>query len=190
MYKAKILALGPCKSGKTAICNFLSDATESMNSEYHSTRGVRILEFEVPNVPIGGGRMSNCEVELWDVSGDTRFENCWPAIARDVHGVMFVFNPGQPHCEKHLQNWYNYFVGQNNLKDSQCVSFAHHKDPNENRDDPRLPKELSKIPCIHTNLDEESEELRSEFQNFLSSILAGIVEKREQEELNIMNDRH
>jgi len=41
MFKAKILVLGPCESGKTVISNFLSDATETSGGEYHPTQGVR-----------------------------------------------------------------------------------------------------------------------------------------------------
>ena len=47
-YKAKVLLAGPCKTGKTAIANFLADATEVSGSEtdYWPTHVVRILEFE------------------------------------------------------------------------------------------------------------------------------------------------
>ena len=39
-------------------------------------------------------RMAKVDVELWDTSGNLRFDNCWPALAREAHGVMFVFHPG------------------------------------------------------------------------------------------------
>ena len=32
----------------------------------------RILEFEVNGMNIGNGRNASCEVELWDVSGDSK----------------------------------------------------------------------------------------------------------------------
>ena len=38
--------------------------------------------------------MAKVDVELWDTSGDPKFDNCWPALAREAHGVMFVFHPG------------------------------------------------------------------------------------------------
>ena len=34
-----------------------------------------------------------------------RFESCWPAIARDTNGVVFVFNPDQPNHDKELESW-------------------------------------------------------------------------------------
>ena len=48
---------------------------------------------------------------------------------------------------------------------------------------------MSQIPYVHTNLDEDAEAVREEFQNFLGSLLMSMSEKREQEELSIMNSR-
>jgi Rab-like protein 5 len=45
--------------------------------------GVRILEFE-RDVKSKGGRVAKIQVEVWDASGDKKFENCWPAITRNV----------------------------------------------------------------------------------------------------------
>ena len=49
--------------------------------------------------------------------------------------------------------------------------------------------QMSQIPYVHTSLEEDSEELRQEFQNFLGSLIMSMSEKREQEELSIMNSR-
>ncbi len=38
-------------------------------------------------------RNVRADVELWDSSGDVRFQSCWPAIRQDTHGVIFVFDP-------------------------------------------------------------------------------------------------
>ena len=38
--------------------------------------------------------MAKVDVELWDTSGNSKFDGCWPALAREAHGVMFVFHPG------------------------------------------------------------------------------------------------
>ena len=34
-----------------------------------------------------------------------RFEACWPAIAQDAMGVIFVYNPDQPHHDEELEKW-------------------------------------------------------------------------------------
>ncbi|ELU12598.1 hypothetical protein CAPTEDRAFT_104452, partial [Capitella teleta] len=91
------------QSGKTTIANFLADATETSGASYHPTQGCRILEFE--NSVNVNGRSVNAEVELWDVSGDQKFESCWPAIAKDANGVVFVMNPDHPNHDKQLETW-------------------------------------------------------------------------------------
>lgn len=185
MYKAKVLVLGPCQSGKTIISNFLSDATETSGGEYHPTQGCRILEFEATNVNVSG-RYVNAEIELWDCSGDHRFEACWPAIAKDSNGVIFVFNPEMANHDKDLEAWFSYFVEQQTLKDTQCLVLAHHKS-GVGSGDPGLPSMLSNIKCVHSNIDEDGDNLRDDFNRFLGDLLTAISDKREQEELSIMN---
>ena len=48
---------------------------------------------------------------------------------------------------------------------------------------------MSRIRCIHTNVEQEGETLRTEFRNFLSDLLTAVSEKSEQEELGILNSR-
>ncbi|CAG2226253.1 IFT22 [Mytilus edulis] len=116
-------------SGKTVLANFLADATDTSSGEYHPTQGCRILEFETNNF----NSRQNIEVELWDVSGDKKFESCWPAIAKDTNGVLFVYNPDQGSHGQDLAKWHECFVQNQGLKDSQCAVFAHHKPGSSDR---------------------------------------------------------
>lgn len=34
-----------------------------------------------------------------------RFESCWPAIAKDTNGVLFVYNPDQGSHGQDLAKW-------------------------------------------------------------------------------------
>lgn len=61
------------QSGKTCICNYLAEATESSGGEYHPTQGVRILEFEVEGEEETGRTLLLVEVELWDCSGSKQW---------------------------------------------------------------------------------------------------------------------
>ena len=45
---------------------------------------------------------------------------------------------------------------------------------------------MMKVSCIHTNLDDDGDALRDEFQNFVGNLLTFMSDKREQEELNII----
>lgn len=57
----------------------------------------------------------------------SRFETCWPALMKDSHGVVIVFNPDLPSHLKEIEMWYSCFVQQQQLLDSQCLLIAHHK---------------------------------------------------------------
>ncbi|XP_069471117.1 intraflagellar transport protein 22 homolog isoform X3 [Ambystoma mexicanum] len=187
MLKAKVLLVGPSECGKTVLANFLSDATETIGGEYNPTQGVRILEFESSS-----GNMSNkssgCEVELWDCGGDLKFESCWPAMMKDSQGVAIVFNPDLPSHLKELEMWHLSFVHQQRLQDSQCLLLAHHK-PGSGADRGRLilAPSLAKLKLIHSNLDEEPEDVRMEFLKFLEGVVNSMSESRDREEMSIIN---
>jgi len=183
MSKAKVIVIGPPESGKTFLCNFLADATEFSGGEYHPTQGVRILEFETT---ASDSSRSNLDVELWDCSGDRRFEGCWPAMARDASGCIFVYNPDQPNHDKELDIWYDFIIKNHHLKEPQCYVFAHHR-PNTGGESAELSNKFSKIPVVHTNLEEDQDSVRSEFNRFLATLIRAMSSNREQEEQMIMN---
>jgi len=52
------------------------------------------------------GRIIECQsCDLWDVSGDKRYDTCWDAISRGAHGVVLVFNPDEEGQEQELVEW-------------------------------------------------------------------------------------
>ncbi|XP_061587142.1 intraflagellar transport protein 22 homolog [Cololabis saira] len=184
MFKAKILFIGPNESGKTILANFLSNATENVGGEYRPTQGVRILEFE--SQPEGSGDKT-CEVELWDCSGNFKFESCWPAIVKDCSGVVIIFNPDIPSHLKEIETWHSMFISSQALQDTRCLLIAHHK-PGSEVEGGRLPlaSNLSRLPLIHSNLEEEPEEVRQAFHRYLGSVVKAMSESREQEEMSII----
>jgi Rab-like protein 5 len=101
----KVLVVGPAKSGKTAISNFISDAVPNAENPSQApckpTVGCRILEFE-RQVKRGSG-VANVGIELWDVSGDRKYEDVWPAIRHNAIGVIFVHDGDKTNEE--LENW-------------------------------------------------------------------------------------
>ncbi|CAJ1072527.1 intraflagellar transport protein 22 homolog [Xyrichtys novacula] len=185
MFKAKILFIGPSESGKTVLANFLSETSEYMGGEYSPTQGVRILEFESQSGAGGGGRA--CEVELWDCSGDFKFESCWPALMKDSSGVVIVFNPDVPSHLKEIETWHSMFISPQSLLDSQCLLIAHHK-PGSEVEEGRLPlaSHLSRLPLIHSNLDDEPEDVKVAFQRYLGNVVNAMSESREREEMSII----
>jgi GTPase SAR1 family protein len=45
-------------------------------------------------------------VELWDVSGDRRFDAGWAAIQKDAAGVIIVFDGDNGDSERSVPLWY------------------------------------------------------------------------------------
>ena len=58
----------------------------------------RIVDFE-RDPPPGVSNFGKIHVELWDVSGEFKYEKCWAPIMKDAHGIIFVYDPAQPNCE-------------------------------------------------------------------------------------------
>ncbi|KAM9209591.1 intraflagellar transport protein 22 homolog isoform 2-T2 [Dugong dugon] len=171
MLKAKILFVGPCESGKTVLANFLTESSDI--TEYNPTQGVRILEFENPHVT-GNNK-------------GTGFESCWPALMKDSHGVVIIFNADIPSHLKEIEMWYSCFVQQQLLQDTQCLLIAHHKPGSgSDRGSLSLPSPLNKLKLVHSNLEEDPEEIQLEFIKYLKSIVNSVSESRDREEMSII----
>eukprot|EP00731_Ephydatia_muelleri_P022761 Em0015g344a len=158
--------------------------------DYHPTQGVRILEFESEGENPSTGKAFKAEVELWDCSGDKKFENCWPALAKDVNGVLLVYSPDNAQKEKELERWYSYFVTQQTLKDSQCLIFGHFK-PGIPRTETQPPssKKLIAVHHVFTSLEDDPESVRDEFNMFLTTILTNYKDSQDREELQIVGSK-
>ena len=120
--KLKFVVAGPKGTGKTLISNYLSGVGEQLTSDkYDPTVGVRILQSEFRL----NGISENFNIEIWDASGDHKYESCWRAIMADSDGVILVYNPDAPAQDQQISDWFDFFVKKNGLKDEQCMIFAH-----------------------------------------------------------------
>ena len=179
---AKILIIGPQRCGKTRIANCLSDFEASPNFEqYNQTAGVRILESE--RVIRVEGRSVRQQVEIWDCSGDKKYENCWPAILRDAHGVIMVYDPTVKTHEKDIELWHKAFVHGLNLPDSQVMLFSHSPAVGHTGAVAQPPLSLSKFTHLRTSLDNEDQTatMRQGFDTFLGKVAVGMAEKSKAE---------
>ncbi|XP_063624823.1 intraflagellar transport protein 22 homolog [Cydia splendana] len=173
--KIKILLIGPSGSGKTSIANFIS---ESMNIEEAGspkpTQGVRIVEFELSNINVND-KVYNNDIELWDCSGDHRFESCWPALRVGVQGVILVCSPSTANAAtREMELLYNYFVSQPKLTTKQCVLFYNCTDEQDDLESLNLSPTFSKVSQVAINLKTGGNRLKIDFSNFVVSILQSI----------------
>ncbi|MCQ2818763.1 MAG: hypothetical protein MJ252_15965 [archaeon] len=127
----KLVICGPCKVGKTVIANSLSEFSHVVSHDYHPTRGVRILEMDKNFTGELGkkvakakkGNASNLNIELWDMSGDKKFQSIWPALKYGAHGVIIVIDAVSVRYESVLDEWLNTFCGDYDKKRISCFSY-------------------------------------------------------------------
>jgi len=176
--KVKVLVIGPQRCGKTRIANFISDFDESPNFEiYNATAGVRILEFE-RQVKGNNGRQFKISVEMWDCSGDKKYENCWGAILRQAQGVVMVYDPSIKTQEKDIELWHKAFVQPLKLKPEQVCLYAHQHDAVGSKQW-QAPRALERFAFVNSTLDSEegTTALRKSFDKFLGGLAVAASEK-------------
>lgn len=113
------------------------------------------------------------DCEIWDVSGDSSYENCWPAIIQHADGVVLVYNPDKDGHAEDIGAWYDFFVERNEDIDAgQCLVLAHHPEP-MGRSMSRPPPKLKNLKSVDTTYNDSSviTVLHQNFDDFLSACL-------------------
>lgn len=124
----KVALVGPKSSGKTRIANHLAGLLFPSEIKTEPTIGCRILTFDkqFPTKTREGAAVDVVtRIELWDLSGDMRFEACWPAVADEMHAVIVVFDPGSKQQAQDVRLWCEWFAARGRLQNEQCMIFAH-----------------------------------------------------------------
>ncbi|XP_057713974.1 intraflagellar transport protein 22 homolog isoform X3 [Corythoichthys intestinalis] len=106
---------------------------------------------------------------------------------KDCSGVVIVFNPDIPSQLKEIETWHSMFIASQSLQDSQCLLIAHHK-PGSAMEEGRLSlaSQLNRFTLIHSEMEEEPEDLRRAFCRYLGKVVNTLSESREQEEMSII----
>ena len=127
----KIIIVGPQKVGKTTMANILSEFSQTVSSDYHPTVGVRILEMDkaynddqISKIPIlKKNKINKVKIELWDMSGDRKFDSTWPAIKYGAHGVIIVIDAYNEKYDSAIDEWMNNFCTEINPENITCFSY-------------------------------------------------------------------
>ena len=180
----KILVVGPPKVGKSVVADFLSGTRDKPPVEYKETAGLRILETSLEGLNLGGGRRvgrgTRANVELWDVAGATRYQNCWPAIRQDADGVIFVFNPMVAGQDRELEFWHKSFAGDD-IGPAHCLVFAHQATPGD-APIPRFGPPLATVKVYRTSVDlPVGDNFKEAFERLVERVLVARREKEESE---------
>ncbi|VDK77041.1 unnamed protein product [Litomosoides sigmodontis] len=176
--KIKILVLGPLKSGKTTVSNYLADSVDTTGVHVRRpTRGVRIVEFESNDLELDGERVE-AEVELWDCSGDERYVRCWPAIRHNANGVILVCKPAEDDGST-LLPWYEEFVRRGNINPSLVLVLLHTTNDAANTEF-SLPPQMNGLRVVPLEMDHEDDNLRLQFNAFLCRVISNVKTQRVQ----------
>ena len=127
----KIVIVGPQKVGKTTIANSLSEFSHTISPDYHPTVGVRILETEktyteeqVSNIQtLKKNKLNKVKIEIWDMSGDRRFESTWPSIKYGANGVIIVIDSVNDKYEGIIGEWMTNFCNEIDPENVTCFSY-------------------------------------------------------------------
>ncbi|KAI8919288.1 hypothetical protein DFJ77DRAFT_271064 [Powellomyces hirtus] len=185
--KLTTFIVGPPRTGKTCISNHLAELSESLGgagagSAYHPTQGVRILEFDRA-IPVNGKQVE-VACEVWDCSGDSRFQASWPVLARSANAVIFV--AGAETREREFDAWQGLF---SNLSPSQMVVFSHSGSGNKGSSKFRASGPLSRVAVTATGAVENDANglVRQEFDSLLSAAYTVAREANQKEEESLMS---
>eukprot|EP00055_Hartaetosiga_balthica_P014692 m.82298 g.82298 ORF g.82298 m.82298 type:complete len:187 (-) comp8665_c4_seq1:2602-3162(-) len=184
--EAKIVLVGPSKSGKSYMADFLSDdVTSGEEREYIPTRGCRIVSFETN----GNKKTDALNVELWDISGLDSYENVWPALADGASGAIVMYDGTKPIDSTELSKWFKPFIKGAGIKTGQCVVFANNPSSDiRDIDFTDLDGPLGKASLFETDITTDPEGVRDAFNALLKGVKQAIVTKRDNEEDNMLNN--
>merc|ERR1712146_104423 len=181
--RQKVLLVGPCEAGKSTLANVLAESSDVASDTYRPTVGCRILEFEGEVKCMS----QHVTIELWDVSGDTKYSKCWPAIKKDAVGCVLVYSPEKPNHEAEVEQWFQWFPKSMGMLPSQVMVIQ----ALSRADGPRkiaLPNKLAfagvQSPVVVTI--DDLVVARKDFDRFLERVLQSVLDKQRQEEEDVV----
>ena len=110
-------------------------------------RARRILEFDASTHSAQSWKGGRESIELWDCSGDKKYEKCFPAIMKGAVGVILVYNPDDQEHINQLQYWHDKMIRPMKLNDEQVIVFQHRPQATF-----LPPKERKGTDCAHGGL--------------------------------------
>ena len=112
----------------------LGELAEGPTEIYRPTNGCRIIELQRDPPPVVAS-FGKITLELWDISGDFKYEKCWEPMQRDAHGLIFVYDPAAPGTDDILNQLVQLFPKSMSLPPKNCLAIAN----NHNTGGPTAP---------------------------------------------------
>ena len=171
----KIILVGAQNVGKTSIANSLSEFSHTLSPDYHPTVGVRVLETEKTYTDeqisiiqiLKKNKLTKVKIELWDMSGDRRFESTWPAIKYGANGVIIVLDAVNDKYEGVIDEWMNNFC--TDIKPENVTCFSYKKEDSKGISKKKLSHQFPNM--VISEVDHSMESLLPNFHKFITKIL-------------------
>lgn len=122
----KILIIGPAQAGKSTITNYLAGRSDVISTSYRPTVGVRIQTKTTTIVHDYAPDGEEFDLQLWDLSCDTKYENGWMAAMQGCDGIIIVQNGDLRLNDNDLHGLIVNFPMQMKILPSLCLGFLHH----------------------------------------------------------------
>lgn len=183
----KIVVVGPPGSGKTEICNILSNATKGFQGNCKPTVGLRILEYSM--TLNNSAFQTTIPIQLWDTSGDEKYSGTWPAIAKDVDGCAFIYNAYDKNQSKQIENYVKKFAKDMGLE--QCCVVAHkigEVEPGTKASRPKLPRTFENIKVMMADIKNGADPFIDEISNWFGIVHQSKMRKIEEQERQMVGD--
>jgi Rab-like protein 5 len=181
----KILVVGPTKAGKSTFANIIGELAEGPSEQYRPTVGCRIVELE-RDPPPAVASFGKFTLELWDVSGDFKYEKCWGPIQKEAHGIIFVYDPQAPNYEESLAQFVAMFPKAMMLSPKFCLAIAnHHNTSGGVLPSVQIPKCMDALEK-HNGTAEDTNGVFQAFEKYLIKLLKLLGDKQRDEEEGIM----
>ena len=126
MTKLKVLLIGPEKSGKSVIANYLYNDLREAPQVYRPTVGFRVLQAERKVRNPTTGIDETVYVDFWDVSGSLKYESTWQVAQTDADGVIIITNADKPGQNQEVEAWIKNFPKKMKISHTQCMGLANH----------------------------------------------------------------
>jgi Rab-like protein 5 len=163
----KVIVVGPSTSGKTEIADILSAASKGFQGNCKPTVALSVLEFTT--MIAVGGLQTTISVQLWDSSGDAKYQMGWPAIAKNADGVILVYNAHDKASSRALETYAKTFT--QDLNAAQVLVAANRIGAAEGKPSrPKLTRQLEEAKLVLLNVKEGLDEFTDAFATFLGNV--------------------
>ncbi|CAG7830704.1 unnamed protein product [Allacma fusca] len=188
--KLKIGVVGPTGSGKSTICNLLGNEGLSDNANshlpYRPTNSIRIVGFTMPSIELTKYSV-DVDCQLWEIGGNPRLKQLWPAIQNNLDGVILVYDVNNDSHVRDSSAFYMHFVthSPSNVSPMQCLIVGNVLRGQRETGVQKIVGIGQRVRHIAVNLDDDASYLREEFRHFMNGVAQIIYDR---EKANMLSD--